>query len=273
MARKNITPQPKVLKGYLSGPMTGYDNFNFDAFNEAAADLREVGYEIVNPAESHGGDQTLGWADYLSWDLDQIRTCDFLVMLDGWQSPDATGARLEMAYALAFSLPIYDLDYSEPNLLGVRIDQWYEDPRDFVKALNNGETWGWKDPRLTEAPKPSALIEAEGLVNGPRADAYDHPMENFGRIVGLWNALLAEKLTAPITEEEHAMMMMLVKMARLLHTPGHRDSYVDIAGYAGTYEKLAQRRQEWAEENEVDEQALLSFLSFLSQFEEVPEEV
>lgn len=271
MARKNkINPQPKVLKGYLSGPMTGYPNYNFEAFNEAAADLRAEGFEIVNPAESHGGDQSLAWSDYLSWDLDQIRTCDFLVMLDGWQDTGATGARLEMAYALAFSLPIYQLDYTEPNLLGDRIDQWYDDPREFVKALNNGETFGWKDPRT---PKVSALTRANDLVNGDRQAAYDHPMENFGRIVGLWNALLAEKLISPITEEEHAMMMMLVKMARLLHSPRHEDSYTDIAGYVGTYEKLVERREEDDANYAAEREAFFDFLnSMMDLSEEVPED-
>jgi len=29
-------------------------------------------------------------------------------------------------------------------------------------------------------------------------------------------------------------MMVLLKMARLMQTPDHRDSYVDMAGYAAT---------------------------------------
>jgi hypothetical protein len=29
-------------------------------------------------------------------------------------------------------------------------------------------------------------------------------------------------------------MMILLKMARLMETPNHRDSYVDMAGYAAT---------------------------------------
>lgn len=93
----------------------------------------------------------------------------------------------------------------------------------------------------------SVMIEAEGLVNGARAAAYGHPMENFRRICALWNAYLEGRpcgLGGRITEEDHAIMMVLVKVARLQETPDHRDSLVDICGYAGTYEKLVARRAE-----------------------------
>lgn len=93
--------------------------------------------------------------------------------------------------------------------------------------------------------KPSVMIEAEGLVNGARAAAYGHPMENFKRICALWNAYLQGKYGHDgywINEEDHAILMILVKIARLEETPNHRDSLVDICGYAGTYEKVMIRR-------------------------------
>lgn len=93
----------------------------------------------------------------------------------------------------------------------------------------------------------SVMTEAEGLVNGARAAAYGHPMENFQRICWLWNAYLRGRSvgsSGEITTEDHAIMMILVKVARLQETPDHRDSLVDICGYAGTYEKLVARRAE-----------------------------
>lgn len=95
--------------------------------------------------------------------------------------------------------------------------------------------------------RQSVMQEAEGLVNGARAAAYGHPMENFKRICAMWNAYLEGRpvgLGGRITEEDHAVMMIMVKIARLQETPDHRDSLVDICGYAGTYEKVVARRTE-----------------------------
>jgi hypothetical protein len=36
---------------YLAGPMTGFPQFNFPLFHDAASRLRAVGYSIVSPAE------------------------------------------------------------------------------------------------------------------------------------------------------------------------------------------------------------------------------
>lgn len=73
---------------------------------------------------------------------------------------------------------------------------------------------------------------AAALVNGPRQAAYGHPYPNHERIAAFWNARLADKLNAPLEPHEVAACMRLVKEARLMQTPGHRDSLDDIAGYA-----------------------------------------
>lgn len=43
----------RVGRVYLAGPMTGIADYNFPAFNAAAARLRAVGFDVVNPAD-HG---------------------------------------------------------------------------------------------------------------------------------------------------------------------------------------------------------------------------
>lgn len=95
-----------------------------------------------------------------------------------------------------------------------------------------------QDPNVERV---SVLMEAEDIVNGPRRAAYGHPRVNFERICALWNAYLRgrpEGQGAVITPEDHAIMMVLLKVARLQESPMHRDSVVDICGYAGTYEYL-----------------------------------
>jgi len=51
---------------------------------------------------------------------------------------------------------------------------------------------------------------------------------NFKRIADLWSAHLATK----ISTVDVAILLTLVKVARLKNSPDHRDSWVDIAGYA-----------------------------------------
>lgn len=61
-----------------------------------------------------------------------------------------------------------------------------------------------------------------------RADVYSHPYPNHKRIAELWSAYLE----FPITAFQASVMQILVKISRLVETPGHYDSLVDIAGYA-----------------------------------------
>jgi len=79
--------------------------------------------------------------------------------------------------------------------------------------------------------RKALLDEAEGLVNGPRSQKYGQPVDNFRRIANLWSAYLDGK-NGPLTVADAALMQALIKVARLRETPGHRDSWVDLAGYA-----------------------------------------
>ena len=88
----------------------------------------------------------------------------------------------------------------------------------------------------------SILTEAERLINGPRQHIYSHPYDNFSQTAKLWEPILG----VSITPEQIALCMIQVKISRLCYTPGHADSLVDIAGYAGTYEKVQERRTEFA---------------------------
>ena len=91
-------------------------------------------------------------------------------------------------------------------------------------------------------PKPM-LHRAEELINGQRQEDYGDKLQNFSQIAMLWTGLLATKLTSPITPEDVAMAMIQVKLARLAKSPGHKDSILDIAGYAGCYDKLLEERE------------------------------
>lgn len=76
--------------------------------------------------------------------------------------------------------------------------------------------------------RTEALNMAEAAINGERDEMYGSPDQNFGRIAKLWSVYL----NVPIMPADVANMMILLKVARLRHTPGVLDSWLDIAGYA-----------------------------------------
>ena len=71
------------------------------------------------------------------------------------------------------------------------------------------------------------LNKAESLVNGPRAKEYGDAHENHARIAQMWSVLLDK----PVTIQQVYQCMVAVKLARLIVTPDHEDSWVDICGY------------------------------------------
>jgi hypothetical protein len=78
------------------------------------------------------------------------------------------------------------------------------------------------------------LDEASRLIYGQRQSDYGSVAENFGRIASIWSMIVGVEITA----EQVTLMMIGVKLARLTNTIAHRDSWVDIAGYVGCYDKL-----------------------------------
>ena len=71
------------------------------------------------------------------------------------------------------------------------------------------------------------LRKAESLVNGPRAKEYGDAHENHARIAQMWSVLLDK----PVTIQQVYQCMVAVKLARLVVTPDHEDSWIDICGY------------------------------------------
>lgn len=82
--------------------------------------------------------------------------------------------------------------------------------------------------------KPLMLDEAKEIIYGQRQQEYGGVSDNFTRIANGWSEILGARVTA----EQVALCMIWVKMSRLVKTPSHRDSKVDIAGYIGCMDKL-----------------------------------
>lgn len=84
--------------------MTNMPDWNYPAFNHAAAQLRAAGYEVVNPAES-GDDTSLPWEYHLKRDLKALLDCDGVACLLGWGK--SKGARLEYHVAEQLGMPCH----------------------------------------------------------------------------------------------------------------------------------------------------------------------
>ena len=83
------------------------------------------------------------------------------------------------------------------------------------------------------------LLDAAKATVADRGEDYGSIWENHERIAVIWTALIGIQI-----EPEHvAMMMAGVKLARLAATPGHQDSWVDLAGYAATGSECLDVRQ------------------------------
>ena len=80
------------------------------------------------------------------------------------------------------------------------------------------------------------LDKAKECVCGQREQDYDSPENNFRIIANLWNSYLGDNY---ISEEDVAMMMALLKIARIRSGNYKADSFVDLAGYAACGGEIA----------------------------------
>jgi len=104
---------------YLSGPMNGYDNYNFDAFDMWADRLRESGYVVLSPAETAGGAQHLDRHWYFRFDFAIIATVNYVFLMPGWN--ESAGAKAEAIMACEMGIPLYELHEADGSFLLVEV--------------------------------------------------------------------------------------------------------------------------------------------------------
>ena len=80
------------------------------------------------------------------------------------------------------------------------------------------------------------LDEAKRLTYGNRDQSYGSPRTNHERIAALWSVIFSTE----IRPDQVALAMAAVKIARLIQTPDHQDSAIDLAAYAAIAGELAQ---------------------------------
>lgn len=103
----------------------------------------------------------------------------------------------------------------------------YAVPADAVPVADRNEPAPAPDPMPVET-REDILRRAAECVGGQRAQDYGKPENNFALIAKLWSAYRGIEFDAV----DVAMMMALLKIARISGGNGTPDCFVDLAGYA-----------------------------------------
>ncbi len=84
------------------------------------------------------------------------------------------------------------------------------------------------------------LDRAKEIVTKDRQNTHGQPEDSFRRIADLWSGYL----TVGLQEQDVAVMMALVKVARIMENPHHADNWIDGAGYFACGGEVALRNKE-----------------------------
>ena len=82
------------------------------------------------------------------------------------------------------------------------------------------------------------LDEASRLTHGDRDKNYGTPLVNHQRIAAIWSVILGME----VTPSQVALCMAGVKIARLVETSDHEDSFIDGCAYFAIAGELAGRQ-------------------------------
>lgn len=114
------------LTYYLSGPMSGYKDFNYPAFDLACAILRERGIKIESPHENPWPKNHTEmvpealWSHMMNLCIKQLDKCQGIIMLPGW--PTSRGAREELMICLDRKYPVYFFDFDTLHSMNGRAE-------------------------------------------------------------------------------------------------------------------------------------------------------
>lgn len=117
------------MKIYISGPMADIPNFNFPAFDKAAAYLKSLGHEVFNPADkdrekyaanvvegsttgslAEAAAKGFNLGDALAEDCRYIcKEAEGIYMLHGWEG--SSGAKMEHLLARCMRLQFFYEDH------------------------------------------------------------------------------------------------------------------------------------------------------------------
>lgn len=89
---------------YISGPMSGRQDRNFEAFHKAAAELKDSGHTVINPADFFDTSRHAPRSVYMKYAIKNIITADIVGTLPEWK--ESRGSRLEVEVARECGIPV-----------------------------------------------------------------------------------------------------------------------------------------------------------------------
>lgn len=95
---------------YISGPMSGIENYNYPAFEKARSELIARGYIAISPHDHilHIENADKSWVGFMKRDLKiMLDECDAIVMLPNWEK--SSGANVELSLAKSLNYPVFYL--------------------------------------------------------------------------------------------------------------------------------------------------------------------
>ena len=87
------------------------------------------------------------------------------------------------------------------------------------------------------SPMDQQFIKAAlETISGDRRASYGEPEANLAQIMKFWNPYIDGRKSRTqgfdLDATDHAALMILLKVARLVNSPSHGDTWKDIIGYA-----------------------------------------
>lgn len=161
---------------------------------------------------------------------------DLLAAVENYLRPKAEAALIELTKVIGAGNKVFDTTPFKKDQASIaEVGQ----PLAHVVIEND-------DLVATDSGEINILLEANKIIYGEREQAYGNPRFNLDTIAQFWSTYLQRKFPdgmEPVphfffTAEDVAQMMILLKMARLIHNPTHVDSLTDQCGYAALQHRI-----------------------------------
>lgn len=122
------------MKVFISGPMSGYADYNRPAFMAAEKLLKDDGFDVFNPAWMDVGAE---WTskELLNIDICALSHCDAIFNLYGWEK--SSGAMLEHLYAYKSNIPMLMYTCRKP---GHTEFEWFGDSCIYIPSDGKSTT-------------------------------------------------------------------------------------------------------------------------------------